>query len=301
MPIFLKFGGIGEDGDLNEAFLKIDSDFLKLSSAGADSFLKVEADATIKHDVNVIGGSFIKLSDDFLKISDGALKVDSFLIKLAGTTSDAATEGGPNPQADFLKLDTTLKTSAGDLAVLGSDFLKLDTAPDLAGFKLDELTVGSDFAKVGADMTDASGAFIKLGSHVIALGTGPNTNPPELDAAYKLLGGELDKISPAFDAVAFDWIKLSQDFTTLGGGGGTTLATSLSSPGSTDSTPGPLGTDFLKLEQDFLVLSQAIGGSAPGLKAVFDALIEHSGKHDELTGHADNMLGGPGGSGSNHG
>jgi hypothetical protein len=87
MPIFdnfFKFGGPGSEHAqdvLNDAFLKIDEDFLKLSSAdGTDAFLKLESDHVIKHDMLTIGDSFHKLSENFLKIADGALKLDAFVI-----------------------------------------------------------------------------------------------------------------------------------------------------------------------------------------------------------------------------
>ena len=70
MPIFVKYEGVGGEYGLEDAFLKIDADFLKLSSASADTFVKVEAEPGIKHDINVIGDSFFKESDEFLKISD---------------------------------------------------------------------------------------------------------------------------------------------------------------------------------------------------------------------------------------
>jgi len=300
MPIFVKYEGVGGEYGLEDAFLKIDADFLKLSSASADTFVKVEAEPGIKHDINVIGDSFFKESDEFLKISDAGAKIDAFFLKLAEapTASDSTIGGGtPDVQSDVLKVDATLKTSAGDLSVLGSDFLKLDTAPNLEGFKSDKLSVGDDFGKVGKDMSDAGGAFTQLGTDLIALGTGPNSNTGELNDAFKMLGGELDKVGSMFDAVALDFQKLSQDFAGEGGGVNT-VAVKLQ---STDSMPtGVLGADFLKLEHDFLLLNQAIAGTAMGVGQLFDALVDQGSKapSDQIINH---MLAVQGGSSSPHG
>jgi hypothetical protein len=300
MPIYIKYGGLGDEHAqdvLNDAFLKIDTDFQKLSSAdGTAAFLKLESDHAIKHDIFTIGSSFHKLSDDFLKIADGAYKLDAFVIKLTSptTTSDAEVNVGvPAVQSDFLKLDTALKTSASDLSALGSDFVKLDTAPDLESFKIAEQKISTDFFDLSADHKINAGTFTQLGSDLIALGAGPNSK--EVDQAYKLLGGELIKVAPAFDALALDWQKLGQDFATMGGGGG--AGTSLLSAASADQGPapsGPLGSDFLKLEHDFLLLNQAIGGTLPGTFKVLDALFDQSGKESNgpLTEH---VLGGNGG------
>jgi hypothetical protein len=279
MPIHVKFGG----EDLNAAFLKIDADFQKLSSASADTFLKVEA--KIKDDINDIGGAFLKLGESFDDLSEGALKIDTAFLKLAGgetttTVGDDVTVVGP--QLDFLKLDGTLETSAGDLKTLGADFVKLDTAPDLLTFKLNEVTVSGDVQKISTDMGDASGAFLKLGTDLIALGTDPNSNSPQFNEALKILGNDFEnKMSPAFDALAFDWHKLSQDFANLAGGGGGDTTPTLS---SSSTEPGTLSSDFLKLEQDFLVLNHALAATAPDVKAAFDDLTDQFGKpsgHDQ--------------------
>jgi hypothetical protein len=265
--------------------LKIDADFLKISSAGPDSFLKVEN--AIKHDISVIGGSFHKLGDAFIKLSDAALKIDALFIKYAPppttTSTLAAVVGGgdaPDPQADFLKLDTSLKLLGGDLGTLGADFVKLDAAPNYLTFKLTEVIISSDSAKIGGDMSTVGGEFGQLGDDLVALGTGPNTNSGELNNAWKVLGDEFHKISSAFDTVAVDFQKLSQDFATLGGGGGGISTSALVASSSSGGPPpsGPLGSDFLKLEHDFVLLSQALGASGPGLLKAFDALVDQSGK-----------------------
>jgi hypothetical protein len=306
MPIFVNFSGLGGD-TLNDAYMKIDADFLKLSSAGPDTFVKVEADHVIKYDISVIGDSFHKLGDDFVKISDAASAIDSLFLKFAPApaTSDptlaaaASVVGGgaPDAESDFVKLDSSLKIAGADLGVLGSDFVKLDTAPDLATFKSNEVKVGTDFGKVGADMSDIGGGFAQLGNDLITLGTGPNSNSADLNDAFKMLGGELNKIGSAFDTVAFDFNKLSKDFTTLGGGGGGVSASALvaSSSSGGPAPTGALGSDFFKLEQDFILLNQTLGASGPGVFKVFDALIDQSGK-EPMFEQVEHLLGGHGGS-----
>ena len=59
---FAEFIGAHEH-KLNDAFLKIDADFLKLSSAKGDSFLKIEHE--LKHDFDVIGDAFQKVGRQF--------------------------------------------------------------------------------------------------------------------------------------------------------------------------------------------------------------------------------------------
>src|SRR4029077_8699235 len=62
---FADFIGAHEQTELAGALLKIDSDFLKLSSASGDAFLKIEHDPSLKHDVDVIGDSFLKIARQF--------------------------------------------------------------------------------------------------------------------------------------------------------------------------------------------------------------------------------------------
>jgi hypothetical protein len=190
MPIYLKFGG----EHLNSAFSNVDSDFIKLMNACDDSLLKVEF--TVKHDINNIGGAFIKLGEGFGDLSKAGVKIDTAFLKLAIGSATGGAGAGKVAQADFLALDTTLKTSSTDLKILGSDFVKLDTAPDLLTLKLKEVVVSGDFLKVGADMSDASGAFLKLGTDLVALGSGENGNSPQLNEALKILGDFEQKISP---------------------------------------------------------------------------------------------------------
>lgn len=285
MPIYIKFNGPGGEQThdaLSDAFANIDQDFLKLSSATPDTFLKVEADHQIKDNISAIGDWFIKLDGEFINISDVGLKVDDFVLKFTQpATLGAAAVELPAVQSDFLKVDADLKISASDLGVAGSDFIKLDAAPDLDELKISELKVSIDFLKLGTDTTNAGADFTQLGNDLIALGAGPNSK--ELDSALTLLGDQVLKIGSAFDAVALDFQELSQDFETLGGGGitTTTVADFLESQESSasSSTPtGPLGSDFLKLEQDFHVLNQSIAGGLFDAGPVIGDLFAESGK-----------------------
>ncbi len=284
MPDFIKFSGLGGEqthDSHGNTFLKIDSDFQQLANVGADDFLKIEASQHIKHDITTVGDWFIKLDGEFLKIDEAAWKYDAFAIKLTNTTpTDAAAVELPAVQRDFLKLDLDLKVSASDLGALGTDFIKLDTAPDLETFKVGELKVSSDFLKISDDIS-ADGADLKIiGDDLIKLSTGGNSR--ELSAALKLLGGQDYKISSAFDAVSADFLKISQDFATLGGGRTTSdavLVASLDAGRGHAPPAGPLGADFFKLEQDFHVLNQALAGGFSDAGRVIDALFDQAGGH----------------------
>jgi len=145
MAIFLKLGDIkGEslDHKHQETLLRIDGDFLKLASANPDGSLKI--DGQIKHDIAVISDSFLKLGQDFIKLSDVAIKIDDLFLKLDPTNfhikldpildsvGGAVVDGGPpNPQADFLKLDTALKIAGADLG-------------GFAGLRSDDAALGDD-------------------------------------------------------------------------------------------------------------------------------------------------------------
>ena len=311
MPIYIKYGGGPEgQGAFENTSLSIDADLLKLSNAVGDTFLTVEG--AIKHDINVIGDTFIKWSNEFIKLSDVALKIDTFVIKLTQptTTGDtalpaAAVEGGP--QTDFINLDTSLKILGGDIKLLGSDFLKLDTAPDVAALKIAETAVGNAFSQAGADASNVSEAFIKLGNDLVGLGTGENANSLKLNEAYKIFGGDLvNKIAPAFQSVADGLQTLGEDFAALGGGStdiGTTTVANVSPLDSKNATPGVVGTDLLKLEHDFLLLNQAIAGSAPEALKLVHAFIEQSGNSSSngLAEHIQPVLGVQGASNSHHG
>jgi hypothetical protein len=290
MPTAVEF----DAGALRNAFLKIDTDFLTLSTATGDTFLKIEDSAQLKHDISVIGNFFLKLDDDFLRIANTAVKIDSLVVKLTPIGSPNGDSGGPVVQSDFLNLDAVLQTSAGHLGALGVDFLKLDTAPNLETLKLEELKVSNDFLIVSGDMSDAGAAYIKLGEDLINLGDGLDH---KVDVALKLVGGELLKVGTAFDAIALDDHKLSLDFKILGGGN--TDANGLASFTFDDVKHVPtsgLGADFYKLEQDFLVLNRAL--SSVDFEKLRGAFSEAGIK---LNDRADQLLSGHGGSIFNHG
>lgn len=288
MPTAVEFNS----GALENAFLKIDADFLKLSTASTDNFLKIEDTAQIKHDISIVGNFFLKLDDDFLKIDDTALKIDSLVLKLLPASPTDGEGGASAVQSDFLKLDAFLKTSAGDLGSLGSDFLKLDMVPNLKTLTLEELKVSNDFLKLGTDMTDVGAAFIKLGDGLIALGDGLDL---KLDKALKIVGGELLKVGLAFDAISLDNHKLGTDFEILSRGG-TTDASTNAGPVPT----GALGSDFYKLEQDFKYLNQTLDNVHFG--TLLGAFSEAGGKFNNSSiDGAGQLLGGHGGSIFDHG
>jgi hypothetical protein len=278
---FLKLDGIDgrhEQSVLNNAFVKIDSDLLKLSSANTDTFVKIEHDRSVKLEFDVIGDAFIKLAGDFNKIASAGMLVDNLVIKLAGSPTNLLVEGAPNPQADFLLLDQKISTSATDLKILGADFIKLDTSPNLEEFQLKIRGIGNDFVKLGTDMAADSDAFLKLGADFVKLGGGENPSP--LDLAYKELGGELQTVGMQFAALSTDFIKLDQAL--LGNGG------IVSDPVLTDSIngsvagPGPIGASFMTLFQDFHLLDTALGKVGDGAAAVIGDLIHKpfSGGHE---------------------
>lgn len=307
MPIDLKFDGPdGEQshGALHDAFLKIDEDFLKLSSATPETLLKVEAGHQIENNISAIGDWFLKLDGEFLKISDVGIKIDDVALKLTQPTPSAAAVELPAVQSDFLKVDTDLKISASDLGTLSSDFIKLDTVSNLDDLKTGELKVSADFLKLSADTTNAGTDFTQLGNDLVSLSAGPNS--VKLDDALKLLGDEVLKIGSAFDAVALDFQKLSQDFENLGGGGTTSVADFLDSQNSSagHSTPtGPLGSDFLKLEQDFQVLNHDLGaGFFAGGQVIGDLLAQTGNDSGHpMTDDIGHFLGGPVGLKTGHG
>jgi hypothetical protein len=274
---FLKLAGFDnrhQQAELNEAFLKIDGDFLKLSSANADTFLKVEHQHALKQDFDVIGDAFLKVGRSFGEIASAGALIDEFVLKLAGTpttgvVTTAAVDGGaPDPQADFLKLDGTLKTSATDLKILGTDFLKLDTSPNLEAFQLKIRGVSGDFLKLGGDMASDREAFLKLGADFLKLGDAANPSP--LDLAYKELGGELQTVGSRFDALSTDFLKLGDAMHGAGGGAGGPTAASVSGPGI-------IGADFMTLSQDFHKLNSALDGLGEGAAAVVHDLFHQPG------------------------
>lgn len=229
---FLKLTGIRGQGALNEAFLKIDDAFLKLSTSTEDNFLKIEGSPFIKFDFEKIGDSFLKLGSDFHKISVAGEVVDQAVLKLAGSPTVDSVDTGRGLQGDFLKLDQTLKITSTDLKILGTDFLKLDTAPNLDVFQQKVDVVAGDFLKLGTDMAADRVAFLKLSADFLKLDQGGD-RPSPLDLAYKELGGELQAVGDTFGLLATDFLKVGEavahgsggagrisDLNTVAGGGG---------------------------------------------------------------------------------
>lgn len=218
---FLKLTGIRDQGALNEASLKIDDAFLKLSTANEDNFLKIEGSSFIKYDFEKIGDSFLKLGSDFHKISVAGEVLDQAVLKLAGGPTIDSVDTGRGLQGDFLKLDQTLKITSADLKLLGTDFLKLDTAPNLEDFQQKGNALAGDFLKLGADMAADQAAFLKLGEDFLKLDQGGD-RPSPLDLAYKELGGELRAVGDTFGLLATDFLKVGEAVAQGGGGTGRT-------------------------------------------------------------------------------
>jgi hypothetical protein len=291
MPIHIKFEG---PGAFDRAINEIDADFIKLTNAGSADFSNVEG--AIKHDVNVIGETLVDWGGGLIKLSDVIAKIDSFVIKLTQpppttiTTAAAVGGGPPDPQADFLTLDADMKMTGTDLKTAGTDFIKLDTAPDLATFNADKIKFGQDLAKVSLDASNTGADFIKLGSDLVTIAGG--TSSAEIKADLTTFGGDLGKIGAAFDTVAVDFMKLSQDFIAAGGGGGTVTGTSLVANASLTEKPptGTFGADFFKLEHDFRLLNQTIAGSADDAFKLIDAIVDQSGKPDPLVDLVEQVL-----------
>jgi hypothetical protein len=79
------------------------------------------------------------------------------------------------------------------------------------------------------------------------------------------------------------------------GGGNVGIGTASAAADTNPGPAGPLGADFFKLEHDFLLLNQAIGGTLPGTFKVLDALFDQSGKEPKdpdgghMTEHVENL------------
>lgn len=278
---FLKLDGFGdrdEQHKLSEAFLKIDSAFLKLEGADTTSaFLKLEASPAIKYEFETIGGAFDKLGDVVGDTANVALKIDDFVIKLtnAGSvTLDAVTTGGGvDPQSDFLKVDAALTTSAADLKLFGEDFLKLDQSASVSDFWLKVDAVGSDLGTLGSDMTADENAFDQLGEDFIKLGGGAAAaaSDPIIDTFYKELGADLYKIGSDFGSLSSDFLKLELVMTA---GGGVTVGSAVELlSASSGGGMGPIGSSFAALDQDFLKLDNALGAAGGPAAAVIGDFI----------------------------
>ncbi len=290
---FLKLDGISDRGRLNEATLKIDDAFLKLSSANTDDFLKIEQSPFIKLQFDTIGDSFVKLGDDFLKISVAGDAVDQFVLKIVGnsvaTSSDA--NGGADssgPQSDFVVLDHKLSATSSDLKILGSDFLKLDTSPNADAFQQKVNIVSDDFLKLSSDLAAERVAFLKLSADFLKLSQGGGDRPSPLDLAYKELGGELQDVGNTFDLLATDFANAGQAVAQGSGGGtGKTPNVALNGDGG-DS----IGAALSLIYQDFHVLDHKLEALGDGSVRVLNELLP-AVQHDLGT----NQHGGGGGSG----
>jgi len=244
---FADFIGAHEQTELSGALLKIDSDFLKLSDASGNAFFKIEHDPALKHDIGVIGDSFLKIGQQFHVMSTVGDTLDHWAIKFAATDlGDAA--------ADFIKLNDALKFSGDDLKVLGSDFLKLDTSQNAEAFQLKIRGVGEDFFKLSGDMAANAAAFKVLGGDFLKLVGGEGEILSPLDLAYKELGGELQTVGARFDTLSQDFIKLDEALR------------------GRESEGGSLGTALMSLDQDFLKLDTALAGMGDAAIKLFGGI-----------------------------
>jgi hypothetical protein len=200
----------------------------------------------------------------------GAL-IDDFVVKVTGATTGVfaadSVDVAPSPQADFIKLDGTIKVSAADLKILGTDFHKLDTSPNLDVFELKIRGLSDDFLKLSGDMAANGEAFQKLGADFTTLG-GVN-NPSPLDLAYKELGGELNAVALQFGALKADFLNLVPAVQ-IGGGGGPSLTASDS------SVKLSLGLGLMTLGQDFHKLDVALGQLGDGASDVIVDLFRQT-------------------------
>jgi hypothetical protein len=263
---FLKIEGT-EQGSLklNNAFLKIDDDLLKLSNANADNFLKIEHQGALKIDFNVIGDAFLKLGADFHRVDTALDLIGDFVVK---GLADGSVDVVSNLKAAFESADHKTSILATDLKIFGLDFLKLDTSPNLASFELKLRGIGDDLHKLSTDMTAEGQAFLKLSTDFVELGRGDNP----LDLAYKEFGGELLKISNDFGLLAGDFLKLDEALHGSGGGAGRGEAGGGGGAGTGEAGggggAGKVGTAFMALMQDFHVLGSDLGALGHGAATV---------------------------------
>jgi hypothetical protein len=289
---FLKLDGISDRGRLNEATLKIDEAFLKLSSASTDDFLKLEQNPFIKLQFDAIGDSFVKLGDDFLKISAAGEAVDQFVLKIVGNPvgapSDANGGDSSGPQADFVVLDHKLSATSSDLKILGADFLKLDTSPNADSFQQKVNIVSDDFLKLSADLAADRVAFLKLSADFLKLSQGGGDRPSPLDLAYKEIGGELQDVGNTFDLLATDFANAGQAVAQGGGGGAGRTPNVAPNGGGADS----IGAALSLIYQDFHILDHKLEALGDGSVRVLSELLP-AVQH----GLGTNQHGGGGGSG----
>jgi len=216
---------------LNDALSNIDGDFLKLSTATGDNFLKIEGNPELKHDFHVIGDSFLKVGDAFEDVALPAVQ-----LKIAPSAQEGV---GESISLTFGKLETAMNVSGQDLKILASDFLKLDTSTSAENFQLKIRGLGEDFLTLNGDMAADGAAAHKLADDFFKL-AGGGDNPSPLDLAYKELGGDLQMVGDRFDALATDFLKVDE---ALGG--------------RESDFGGSVGTALMSLNNDFIKLHTA--------------------------------------------
>jgi hypothetical protein len=270
---FLKLTGLRDQGALHEATLKIDEAFLKLSTANADNFLKIEGSPFIKLDFERIGDSFIKLGSDFHKITVAGEAADQLLLKLSGGPTPNSDDPRAGVQADFVELDHKVSTTSTDLKILGTDFLKLDTAPDVASFQIKGELVADDFLKLSADTAADRVAFLKLSADFLKLSQGVDASSP-LDRALKELGGELQAVGDTFGLLSTDFLKVGEAVAHgSGGGAGRTSDLNAAGGGGGSGAGDSIGAALTLLYQHFHALDLKLDALGDGsVRLIHDLL-----------------------------
>ena len=223
--------GVGEQTQLNAAFLKIDD---ALAGRGASSL----PDHKYQSAFEVIGQSYLKLGFDFERDAWLGAAIDDFAWKLD-------TGGSETAQADFLKFDGGLKNFGADLARFGADFLKLGHTASHTDFLKLEAAVADDAGKLSTDAAslggnaDQPGAAAQLGGDLVRM-VGVDSNSPLL------------KIGEALESDAKGFQALSTDFGDL--------ARALLGDGSVMPAFSALNDGFLKLDASFQGLAGPLAG-----------------------------------------
>lgn len=281
---FLKFDTAREQLKLDNAFLKIDEAFQKLSNVNGDgfNFLKIEHELKLHETFNVIGEGFIKLGVDFHKVDTAENLTGNFVVKLLGDHKIG--DLLPAIDQDFKFLDHKIDAVSTDLKIVGLDFLKLDSSPNQRVFDHKVQTASSDFLKLGGDTSAAGDAFIKLGEAFITLRKAGGD--PKLIDAYEQFGGELVTIGQTLDTLAADFLKLGD---ALHGGGG----------GEGDSA-NTIGGTLSLIYQQFHFLDQkfeALGDGSVRLISELVPAVQHEGGGPPTVFPGTDQHGGGGGSG----
>jgi hypothetical protein len=224
-------GGLN-DAALQRAFQTIDADLAKLLNADRNTFLEIEHDRHVHHDLNLIGRSFLTVGEVVHLGAQASEQVDKFVLKLFGIHNGGTP---PTPQADFLALDHNVEETAKDLKHAGLDFLKLATArsPHAFANRLDR--VAGDFTELAGDLTADRNSLIKFGADLLQLGTLPN--PPLVQQLLTVAGAGLQTLAGRVDLLAHDFVELAD---------------------ATKAAPGGVGQAFTALLHDF----QDIGAPA---------------------------------------